>query len=95
MEKSYVPPQSPILIQPGDKGFETVGKAYNRMIWTFPKWANAKKKIINPSKVWDIYGKKMTPGEMKKALKGAYLSSESDQKIEESYITSFEKFLKQ
>ncbi len=27
---SYIPPQSPIAIQPGDKGFEIVGKAYNK-----------------------------------------------------------------
>ena len=35
---SYVPPQSPIAIQPGDTGFTTVGKAYNRFIWTFGDW---------------------------------------------------------
>lgn len=83
-EKSYLPPQSPILIQPGDKGFETVGKAYNRMIWTFPEWANKKKKIVNPNKVWDKYGKKMTKSEMDKVLKGAYLESDSSKEVNES-----------
>ena len=41
---SYVPPQSPISIQPGDKGFITVGKAYNRFIWNFKDWEKRKKK---------------------------------------------------
>jgi hypothetical protein len=31
---------------------------------------------------------------MKKALQGAYLTSESDEKIQESHITPFKKFLK-
>ena len=77
-EKSYLPPQSPILIQPGDKGFETVGKAYNRMIWTFPDWAKKKKKIVDPGKLWGKYGTRMTKKEQDQILKNAYLESDSE-----------------
>ena len=90
----YVPPQSPILIQPGDTGFKTVGKAYNRFIWTFPKWKDSKKKIVNPDKVWGIYGKRMTPAQIKKSLKGAYLESDSNEEVNESYILSLTQFNK-
>jgi hypothetical protein len=83
-DKSYLPPQSPILIQPGDKGFETVGKAYNRMIWTYGDWAKRKKKIVNPNKLWDKYGKKMTKKEMDAVLKNAYLESANPDGINES-----------
>ena len=40
----YAPPQSPIAIQPGDTGFKTVGKGYNRWLWTFSDWKKSKKK---------------------------------------------------
>lgn len=83
-DKSYLPPQSPILIQPGDKGFETVGKAYNRMIWTYGDWAKRKKKIVNPNKLWDKYGKKMTKKEQDDVLKNAYLESDNSEDVNEN-----------
>jgi hypothetical protein len=70
---SYVPPQSPIAIQPGDTGFTTVGKAYNRFIWTFNDWERKKKKIINPDKNWDLNSKPMTDKEWEKKKKDLYL----------------------
>lgn len=75
---SYIPPQSPIAIQPGDTGFETVGKAYNRWLWTFPDWKNKKSKIINPNTNWGLNSKAMTPGEIKKKMKNLYLSEETE-----------------
>lgn len=71
---SYIPPQSPIAIQPGDKGFEIVGKGYNRWLWTFPDWKKGKKKIINPAANWELNSKPMSPEEIKKKMKGLYLS---------------------
>jgi hypothetical protein len=70
---SYVPPQSPIAIQPGDTGFTTVGKGYNRFIWTFGDWKKKKKKIINPDKNWDLNQKPMTDSEWEKKKKDLYL----------------------
>ena len=70
---SYVPPQSPIAIQPGDTGFATVGKAYNRFIWTFGDWYKGKKKIINPDTNWDLNKKPMSDDEWEKKKKDLYL----------------------
>jgi len=70
---SYVPPQSPIAIQPGDTGFTTVGKAYNRFIWTFGDWHTQKKKIINPDTNWDLNSKPMTDKEWENKKKDLYL----------------------
>ena len=67
------PPQSPIAIQPGDTGFKTVGKGYNRWLWTFSDWKNSKKKIIDPDKNWDLASKPITAKEWKKKQKGLYL----------------------
>jgi hypothetical protein len=70
---SYVPPQSPIAIQPGDTGFKTVGKAYNRFLWTFGDWKISKKKIIDPDKNWDLNAKPMSPKEWEEKKKSLYL----------------------
>ena len=72
--KNYIPPQSPVLIQPGDKGFETVGKAYNRWIWMYKDWAKRKKKIVNPDTNWDLNKKPMSQSEIKKKMKNLYLT---------------------
>lgn len=74
---SYIPPQSPIAIQPGDTGFEIVGKGYNRWLWTFPDWKKSKKKIINPKTNWGLNAKPMSPKEIEKKMKGLYLESEN------------------
>jgi hypothetical protein len=70
---SYVPPQSPIAIQPGDTGFTTVGKAYNRFIWTFGDWKKQKKKIINPDTNWDLNSKPITDKDWEDKKKDLYL----------------------
>jgi len=69
----YAPPQSLIAIQPGDKGFETVGKGYNRFLWTFSDWQKKKKKIINPDTNWTLSSKPITQKEWEKKKKGLYL----------------------
>ena len=69
----YAPPQSPIAIQPGDTGFTTVGKGYNRFIWTFSDWEKKKKKIINPDKNWNLSSKPITQKEWEKKQKDLYL----------------------
>ena len=69
----YAPPQSPIAIQPGDTGFKTVGKGYNRWLWSFSDWKNKKKKIIDPDANWGLASKPMTQSEWKKKKKGLYL----------------------
>lgn len=69
----YPPPQSPIAIQPGDTGFKTVGKAYNRFIWTFNDWYKGKKKIIDPDKNWNLASKPITQSEWDKKKKDLYL----------------------
>ena len=69
----YPPPQSPIAIQPGDTGFKTVGRGYNRFIWTFKDWHKRKKKIINPDKNWGLSSKPMSPKEWNKKKKDLYL----------------------
>ena len=79
---SYIPPQSPIAIQPGDKGFEIVGKGYNRWLWTYPDWKKKKKKIINPAANWELNAKPMSPEEIKKKMKGLYLQEDSEKKDE-------------
>lgn len=71
--KFYAPPQSPIAIQPGDKGFTTVGKSYNRFLWTFKDWEKKKKKIIDPEKNWGLSSKPISPSEWEKKQKGLYL----------------------
>lgn len=90
---SYIPPQSPIAIQPGDKGFEIVGKGYNRWLWTYPDWKKKKKKIINPAANWELNAKPMSPDEIKKKMKGLYLQEDSE-KVDEGMkiITPFEKY---
>ena len=70
---SYVPPQSPIAIQPEDTGFALVGKAYNRFIWTFSDWDKKKKKIINPDTNWDLNKKPMSDDEWEKKKKDLYI----------------------
>jgi hypothetical protein len=75
---SYIPPQSPIAIQPGDKGFEIVGKAYNKWLWTFPEWKNKKSKIIDPSANWGLNSKPMSKSQIKKKMKHLYLKEEFD-----------------
>jgi hypothetical protein len=79
---SYIPPQSPIAIQPGDKGFEIVGKGYNRWLWMYPEWKKSKKKIIDPNANWGLNAKPMSPSEIKKKMKGLYLQEDSDERIE-------------
>jgi hypothetical protein len=79
---SYIPPQSPIAIQPGDKGFEIVGKGYNRWLWTFPDWKKGKKKIIDPNANWGLNAKPMSQKEIDKKMKGLYLTEGSHEKIE-------------
>jgi hypothetical protein len=69
----YAPPQSPIAIQPGDTGFKTVGKGYNRFIWTFNDWHKSKKKIIDPDKNWGLASKPITQAEWDKKKKDLYL----------------------
>jgi hypothetical protein len=69
----YAPPQSPIAIQPGDTGFKTVGKGYNRFIWTFADWQKGKKKIIDPDTNWDLASKPITQKEWDKKQKDLYL----------------------
>ena len=71
--KDYAPPQSPIAIQPGDTGFKTVGKGYNRFIWSFKDWKDKKKKIIDPEKNWKLSSKPITSSEFKKKQKDLYL----------------------
>jgi hypothetical protein len=75
---SYIPPQSLIAIQPGDKGFEIVGKAYNKWLWTFPEWKNKKSKIIDPSANWGLNAKPMSKSQIKKKMKHLYLKEEFD-----------------
>lgn len=69
----YAPPQSPIAIQPGDTGFKTIGRGYNRWLWTFSDWKKSKKKIIDPDNNWDLASKPITAKEWKKKQKGLYL----------------------
>jgi hypothetical protein len=69
----YAPPQSPIAIQPGDTGFVTVGKQYNRFIWTFGDWKNQKKRIINPDTNWYLDSKPITQKEWEKKQKDLFL----------------------
>ena len=69
----YAPPQSPIAIQPGDTGFKTVGKAYNRFIWAFPDWEKKKKRIIDPDKNWGLSSKPITPKEWEEKKRDLYL----------------------
>jgi hypothetical protein len=90
---SYIPPQSPIAIQPGDKGVEIVGTSYNRWLWTYPDWKKKKKKIIDPSANWELNAKPMSPAEIKKKMKGLYLQEDSE-KVDEGMkiITPFEKY---
>lgn len=76
--KNYIPPQSPVAIQPGDKGFEIVGKSYNRWIWSFPKWGKQKAKIIDPNTNWDLNKKPMGQKEIKKKMKNLYLKELED-----------------
>jgi hypothetical protein len=76
--KYYIPPQSPVAIQPGDKGFEIVGKAYNRWIGTFKDWVKGRSKIINPKTNWGINSIPMTPNEMKKKMKNLYLKEDNE-----------------
>jgi len=82
--KNYIPPQSPVLIQPGDKGFETVGKAYNRWIWMYKDWAKRKKKIVNPDANWDLNQKPMSQSEIKKKMKNLYLKEWEEFSVSES-----------
>jgi hypothetical protein len=70
---SYVPPNSPIAIQPNDTGFKTVGKGYNRFLWTFNEWAKQKKKIINPDTNWELNKKPSTQKEIGKNKKDLFL----------------------
>ncbi len=79
---SYIPPQSPIAIQPGDKGFEIVGKGYNRWLWMFPDWKKKKKKIINPQTNWELNAKPMSSSEIKKKMKDLYLKEGRDYNID-------------
>ena len=92
---SYIPPQSPIAIQPGDKGFEIVGKGYNRWLWTFPDWKKGKKKIIDPNANWGLNAKPMSQDEINKKMKGLYLTEVFQNKIEESmkHVVNFDSFL--
>lgn len=69
----YAPPQSPVAIQPGDTGFKTVGKNYNRFIWTFNDWYKSKKKIINPDKNWELSSKPINSEEWENKKKDLYL----------------------
>jgi hypothetical protein len=71
--KFYAPPQSPIAIQPGDTGFKTVGKGYNRFVWTFSDWKKGKKKIIDPDKNWGLSSKPISSSEWKEKKKDLYL----------------------
>jgi hypothetical protein len=75
---SYIPPQSPIAIQPGDTGFKTVAKGYNRWLWTFADWKNSKKKIINPDTNWDLNAKPTKNSKISKKMKHLYLKEEFD-----------------
>ena len=76
--KYYVPPQSPVAIQPGDKGFEIVGKAYNRWIGTFKDWTKGESKIINPKTNWAINSSPMSTKEIDKKMKNLYLKEDSE-----------------
>lgn len=69
----YIPPKSPIAIQPGDTGFTTVGKAYNRFIWTFNDWYKKKKKIIDPDKNWNLNAKPTPESELEAKQKDLFL----------------------
>jgi hypothetical protein len=71
--RSYAPPQSPVAIQPVDTGFKTVGKAYNRFVWTFNDWHKNKKKIIDPDKNWGLSSKPTSDSDWKKKKKDLYL----------------------
>jgi len=71
--KFYAPPQSPVAIHPGDTGFKTVGKNYNRFIWTFNDWYKSKKKIIDPDKNWDLSSEPITNKEWKDKENDLYL----------------------
>lgn len=92
---SYIPPQSPIAIQPGDKGFEIVGKGYNRWLWTFPDWKKGKKKIIDPNANWGLNAKPMSQDEINKKMKGLYLTEGFLEKIKEDmkHVINYESFL--
>jgi hypothetical protein len=92
---SYIPPQSPIAIQPGDKGFEIVGKGYNRWLWTFPDWKKGKKKIIDPAANWGLNSKPMSQDEINKKMKGLYLNEALQKKIEKEmrHVSDYESFL--
>ncbi len=71
--ESYIPPQSPIAIQPGDKGFEIIGKAYKRWLWMFPDWKKSKKSIIDPKANWGLNAKPMGSKEIKKKMKTLHI----------------------
>lgn len=73
---SYIPPQSPIAIQPGDTGFKTVGKGYKRWLWTFADWKKSKKKIINPDTNWDMNAKPTKNSKIAGKMKHLYLKEE-------------------
>lgn len=92
---SYIPPQSPIAIQPGDKGFEIVGKGYNRWLWMYPDWKKKKKKIINPNTNWELNSKPMSQKEIEKKMKTLYLEDNSGGEVNESMktIMPFEKYI--
>jgi len=92
---SYIPPQSPIAIQPGDKGFEIVGKGYNRWLWMYQDWKKKKKKIINPNTNWDLNSKPMSQKEIEKKMKTLYLEDNSGREVKEGMkiIMPFEKYI--
>jgi len=71
--KSYLPPTSPVAIQPGDTGFKLIGSAYNRWMGLFKDWQKAKPRIMNPDTNWDMNAKPMTKAQRKKKRKTLYL----------------------
>lgn len=71
--KGYLPPVSPVAIQPGDTGFKMVGRAYNRWMGLFGDWQKKKGGIANPDTTWDMNKKPMTTAQMKKKGKTLHL----------------------
>jgi hypothetical protein len=44
---SYEPPVSPVKIQKGDTGFNTVKKGYRRFIWSWKEYIGKKPKFTD------------------------------------------------
>lgn len=72
----YIPPVSPVHIQPGDTGFKIVGKSYNNFLKSFSKKTDNKNNIMDPDITWDMNSKRRSKKERKKIKKKMFLKKE-------------------